>query len=453
MIKLFKYQKKGVAKLHRLKGRMLIADEMGLGKTIQALQFCHEMPAKRPVLVICPAIVKWNWEREARLHYGMTAHVLETRTPLKVQPAIKADLYIINYDILGPWMKWIHKLGIKVIVIDECQALQNRQTIRTKLAIKLCRPVKYIIPLSGTPIESRPAEIWPVLHILDPVSFPDFKSFAFRYCAPRRRWWGWEFKGATNKAELYDILKTGYMIRRRKSDVAQQLPAHTRQVIPFALSRAGQREYEHAFKDFIAWAKAQGMQKGKIKKLQRAEAITKIGYLKRLAARLKLPLVIEWIRHLLDSTDEKFIIFGIHRALLKDLAAEFTGQCVSINGSVTGIKRQKTIDEFNCQKRIRLLFGNLDAAGKGWNGVVASITVHIELAWIPSKHTQGDARVWRIGQKRKTRAFYLIAKDTIEEKLCLINQSKQEVVSSILDGGTQSDDLDIYSLLMKELVK
>ena len=449
----YKYQGKGVAKLHRKKGRLLLADEMGLGKTLQALIYADEVPEARPIIVVCPAHLKYNWEREAMTHINMRADVLEGQKPRKLIPKNPAMMYIINYEILRFWVRWLRKLNPQIVMIDECQYIQNRHAIRTKATRRLCRKVPKVIAMSGTPLTNRPAELWATLNILRPDLFPEFFTYGHRYCGPKKQRWGWEFKGATRLPELHKILKTECMIRRKKKDVLKQLPKHSNHIELLPLTKSGMKEYKFALKDFIGWLKTVTSDKGRIKKATRVEALAKIGYISRLVARLKMGPVIDWIKSALDNSDGKWILFARHKIIIKALEEAFPNITTKIDGSVVKRKRQYAIDQFTRNKTKRIMLGQLKAASTGWNGTAASNAAFIELGDVPADHTQASARMDRIGQTSQTQSYYLIAKDTLEEKKCAMLQKKQGTVDSVLDGTGQSDGLNIHDLLISELLK
>lgn len=451
--KLFKYQEKGVRKLRRLDGRMLIGDEMGLGKTVQALAYCDELDDARPIIVVCPAALKYNWQNEALKHIGMRSEVLESRTPPKRIPRNIAPMYIINYEILKYWKAWLRKLKPQVIIIDECQRIKNRLAQVTKACKSLCRKVKRVIALSGTPMMNVPAELWPTLNILRPDMFPDFFTFGHRYCGPKKQRWGWEFKGATKMDELHSILKSEVMIRRRKRDVLHQLPKHSNHIQLIQLGKAQRKEYEFAKRDFIAWLKRNINDKRRIKKAARAEALVKLGYLSRIIAQAKIPQTIEWIKTALDSSDGKFLIFTWHKSIIKQLYEAFPKISVKMDGNTSSKNKQNAVDALTNNKSIRLCFCQLISGGIGWNGTAATTSIFVELGDRPADHSQASARMDRIGQKRRSRSYWLIAKGTLDESKCAKLQRKQGTADRVLDGAKQGNDMDIHDLLIQELLR
>jgi len=229
----------------------------------------------------------------------------------------------------------------------------------------------------------------------------------------------------------------------------QELPDKIRKVIPISLS--SYEEYRKAQEDFSNWLRRQDA--AKAEKAGQAEALVKMGYLLRLVARLKLPYTVKWINEFLQDTDEKLVVFAVHRKMIAALERRCKSKSVVIDGSVIGRKRSYRVDQFQRDKSTRLLIGNIKAAGIRITLTAASVSAFAELSWVPGEHTQAEDRLHRISQKDTVWANYLIARNTIEEKLCRVIQRKQEIVSTTLDGSRVIGDLDVFNILMKELKK
>ena len=451
MTKPRKYQRIGVRRMQRkFRGRALLADEMGLGKSAQALWWIQKYLLKGLVIIVCPASLKWNWQNEAMKHIQMDSLILEGTKPYDISEMGSIPrLVIINYDILHHWLQYLKKLRPRLIICDEIHKLGNRKTIRTKSVMKLCRGVRHLIFLSGTPLTNRPAELWPTLNILKPSLFPSFFSYAMRYCNPQKTPWGWQFKGAKNLDELHSILNEEIMIRRRKADVLGELPNKTRTIVPITLKN--RKEYDLAVRDFIKWLRKKSARKAL--RAKKALKLVKLGYLKRLAGILKLQYTLEWIDEFLEENDGKLIVFGVHQAVLEAIYEKYKHIAVLVDGGVTGHKRQQMFDTFTHNPKIRLFIGNINAAGVGWNGTAASTVVFAEIAWTPGEHTQAEDRIHRIGQEHGAMIYYLVAKQTIEEDLIQIIQEKQKVLDAALDGGKVEDTLDIFDQLLSTYTK
>jgi len=435
----YPFQQEGIQKITKFGGRALLADQMGLGKTLQALWWMRKN-VKPPVVVVCPASLKWNWEREARINVGVRALVLHGKSAYKIPQSAK--LVIINFDILGAWVKELKKLKISLVIIDECQYIKSRGAKRTKAAKSLCRGVKNVIGLSGTPLTNRPVELFPILSILYPSMFKSFVAYAWQYCDPKHNGFGWNYNGASNLRELHNLLGKKCMIRRLKKDVLQDLPDKTRSVIPLEISRS---EYDFAESDFINWLREESPEK--VERARGAMGLVKLGYLKRLASSLKLKGSIEWIDNYLSQSDGKLVIFAIHKKTISKLREHYKGLAVVVDGSVSGERRQEAVDQFQKLKKVRIFIGNIQAAGVGITLTAADTVVFVEMGWTPGEHIQGEDRIHRIGQSKKTSCYYLVATGTIEEDLCDIIQKKQLVLESVLDGNDEIEEMDLMGLL------
>lgn len=449
----FPYQIECVKEIEAFKGRAMCCLEPGLGKSFISLLWAERNDAW-PAVVVCPASIKFQWEREAAHHVGVRAEVLEGTKPEKRgRMAANPKLTVINYDVLTPWMEHLVALKPKLIIIDESQFLISRNSLRTRAVRHLCKDVPFVITLSGTPLVNRPAELWSTLNILQPARWKSWYSFAHLFCSPRRTFWGWDFTGASRLDELHRTLVKNVMVRRLKADVLKDLPPKRRTVLPLPI--VNRKDYDKAVHDFLGWLRDRSPDR--VRKAVKAEAIVQLGELKRLAARLKMKAALNWLDEFLATRPtEKIIAFAIHKSIISRLEARYPGISVTVDGSVTGRKRQLAIDKFKTHRGCRLFIGNIKAAGVGWSAKGCSTVAFFELAWAPGTHTQAEDRshgVNRGVEGVKTEIFYLIARDTIEDKLLKILQSKQEVLTAVMDGGKNGDNLDVYDQLMRELGK
>lgn len=434
-------------------GGALCADDMGLGKTLQALWLLRRQRAGAmfPAVVVCPASVKYAWEYAAARHVDLRAQVLEGRTP----PTAEFDLglvpkiLIINPEILKNWLPYLMRVGIQTLILDECQYYTNIRAKRTKAAILLARSVPFRLALSGTPLTNRPSELWPTLHMLRPDVYASFFSFAQQFCAPKRQPWGWDYGGAENIPELHAMLKETCMVRRLKKDVLRDLPSKTRLVVPMEVSDA--REYREASSNFLQWLKtAHGT--ARRDKAAKAVAVTRIGYLLRLAAKLKARAVVRWANAWFEEfPEEKMVLFGVHDQMIRVLQRHIKARHVTVDGSVVGRARQLAVDTFVKDPEVRCFIGNIRAAGTGVDGLqrVCNTLAFCELWWVPAGHTQAEDRIYRIGQGNVAWINYLVAGGTIEEDLCQVIQSKQRVIQATLDGDVEVDNLDVWDQLIE----
>ena len=489
------FQVEGVRFTEKWGGRILNADEMGLGKSWMSIAWAAIHPGRRPVFVLCPATIKYKWQNEFREHSGLRSYICDGEMTTKDQDRIafrkrveewkesgvkgyklrqmtrdaktrmrakwktngkkkrdllRAKIVIVNYDILEGWLPLLMKLaGLgrdPIMVIDECHYLRNRTAKRTKAARQLSRDCEHVIALSGTPIEGKPAEFFPVLQMVRPDEFDSFWTFAFKYCAPKKGFRGsWDFSGSSNEEALHKRLKT-VMIRRKKKKVLRDLPDKLPpEVIPVDITNRD--DYDEAEEDFLSWLlKKKG--KEAWTSARRAEAIVRMGQLKKLAALGKLKTAMRWLDDWLEGTNEKIIVFGVHSDVLGELKKRFPKAGV-IDGSISNkpiwvtdkkgrrvlsSKRQMQVDRFQKDPKTRMMFVQLKAGGVGLDLVAASSVFFVELGWTPGGHSQAEDRAHRIGQTKQVSVYYMVGRDTIEQRIMELLQSKDETNSRVLDG-------------------
>lgn len=432
------YQKDGVIFVDQHKGKALIGDEMGLGKTIQAIGYYLLHPELRPVLVICPASLKYNWRKEIKKWTGEKVLIIEGQIPTKL---LKPAWYIINYDILvnkavrdkkgrirkifGWWEMLVEK-KFKGIIADEVQYIANPATMRTKGFLKIAKKVKKsAIFLSGTPIRNRPKEFFTVLNLLAPDEFPNRWKFQKRYCDPKHNQYGWTFNGASNLEELHFKL-ANVMIRRLKKDVLKELPPKQYSLIPMLLDKVNVKAYNQASYDFYEW----------VQNLKSIKANDKhLAHLKQLAFLAKRNSIIQWIDEFLE-TGEKLVVFAYHRNAIDDIIAHFSKVAAKIDGGVTVKKRQAIVDKFQTSDKLRLIVGQIQAGGVGWTMTAASSVAFVEVASpIPTDYLQAEDRVHRLTQEASSvNIYYLIGEGTIEEDAVATLFEKYAIISQLLDG-------------------
>jgi SWI/SNF-related matrix-associated actin-dependent regulator 1 of chromatin subfamily A len=423
---------------------------MGLGKTIVALWWILAKRSERlPAIVICPAVAKYVWENEAAKHFDQEVVILEGRKATCPHSLQDADIIVINYDILDAWTDVLKALKPRAVVVDESQYIANRNANRTRRTFEVCRGVPYVLALSGTPMMNRPVDLWNTLNLLRPDVFRYFRNYATRYCGPR---WapyigasgGWEYKGATHLNELNKIMRDTLLIRYRKQDVLTDLPPKIRQIIPCALS--DRAEYKRAENWFLTWLREKHPKK--MRGAEKAEALVRTGELLRLSARLKLRAVTEWINDRLEIED-KLVAFAKHTKMIEALKRRCNGKSVVINGSVSHAARRKRVKQFQNDPKTKIFLGNLRAAGVSIPLTAASIMAITELDWVPSVLLQAEDREHRIGQKGHVWIYYLVAQNTIEEKLCRTLVQKQENSNQVLDGGN-GEMLNVFDSFLEE---
>ena len=460
---LYPFQKQGVSFIEAKNGRALIGDEMGLGKTIQALAWLQLHPELRPALIVCPASLKLNWEREAELWMeDPQVEVISGKKPY----ILTGQIIIMNYDILPNkykkeknragkivdveilrtgWIDYIIDIKPKVAVADEVHYTKSGKAHRTKALKKLAKAVPNFIGLSGTPIINRPVEFFNIINIIDRTVFPDYWKFTKRYCDAKRNGFGWDMSGSANTEELHKILTERIMIRRLKKDVLKELPDKSYSFIPIELDN--QNEYDSAEKNFLSWVKKHKGAEA-VERASNAQALAEIEGLKQIAVRGKLKQAIKWIEDFLES-DQKLVIFATHKFVIAHLMDSFKNIAVKVDGSVSGTNRQLAVDKFQNDVKTRLFIGNIKAAGVGLTLTASSSVVFLEYPWTPGELSQASDRVHRIGQENAVNIYYLLAEYTIEEQIAELLDEKRKVLDSVLDGKRPEKGSLLMDLITK----
>lgn len=436
----YPFQNEGIAFIDHNDGRALIADEMGLGKTIQAIAWLQMHPEKRPAIIIVPAFLKLNWERElAKWMPNPDSQIVKGTTP----HTTKGKIIIINYDILPHWTKVLRLRDPKVIITDECHYYKSDKAKRTKAVKMLAKGVPHFIALSGTPIENRPIEIFNAVSLIEPTLFPKKWDFLRRYCDPKHNGYGWNFNGASHMPELHTILSTTVMIRRKKKDVLKDLPEKVWALVPMELTNLN--EYHFAESNFIQWVQKEKGTEAAVK-ASNAEVFSSIEALKQLAVQGKLEQATEWIENFLES-GKKLVVFATHHFVVDAIMERFSKVSVKVDGRVSMTNRQEAVDRFQNDPAVQLFIGNIDAAGVGITLTAASDVAFLELPWTPGKLEQASDRVHRIGQKDSVTVYYLLASNTIEEKIAQLIDNKRKVLDAILDGKDTEEESMLTELL------
>lgn len=444
---LYPFQLEGVKFLEARNGNGLIGDEMGLGKTIQTLGWLKLHPEARPAVIVVPASLKINWQREAEKWVGKDCKltILSGRAPDK--KALKgSEIFIINYDILMYWVDTLKTILPKVMVCDEAHYCKDSGAKRTKAVKELGKAVEHTIFLTGTPIINRPVEFFTILNMLAPTEFNSWKRYTQRYCDAKHNGFGWDVSGASNTAELFEKVNNKIMVRRKKEDVLKDLPTKQRFVVPLEITN--RKIYNSADNDLVSWIK-ETFGNRKASAAEQAEALARFSYLKQLAADGKREFIISWVKNCLDANG-KLVLFAVHHTMIDFLVEELRHYNPAVvDGRVSIEKRQDEVDRFQNDPNCRIFIGNIKAAGVGLTLTAASNSVFVELGWTPGEHSQAEDRIHRIGQDNKVFAYYLIAANTIEEEIAQLLDSKMDVLTKVLDGK-ETDGGSLLSELLKK---
>lgn len=444
---LMPFQEEGINFLVARKGRGMINDEMGLGKTVQALGYLH-VCKDRPAIIVVPASLKGNWKNEAEKWLpNVKVKVLSGGKSYKLDD--DEDIIIINYDILKGWDKELLRIKPKIMILDESHSIKNNSAKRTKVVLSMAKKISSVITLSGTPAINRPSELFNAIKLVEPKMFSSFTEFGLRYCNGHYNGFGWDYSGASNLEELYEKLQT-VMIRRKKADVLTDLPDKIYSFIPMELTN--KREYLKAENDILGYVEDKKGKHAAIK-ASYAETLVRIAALRQLAVKGALKNSIEWIDNFIESSDQKIVVFAIHKDVIDTVMDHYGDLAVKIDGSTPVNKRQDIVERFQSDPSVRIFVGNVKAAGVGLTLTASSSVAFLELPWTPGELQQAEDRCHRIGQKNAVNIYYLLAEGTIEEELANLIDSKKKILAQVLDGTASLDENNMVSELIARMRK
>ncbi len=439
----------------------LLADEPGLGKTAQAL-LAAQAASAYPLLVVVPNVVKNSWAREVDLW-----------TPSRKATVIHgngdtidgfADIVIVNYEVLDRHVGWLGDLGFRGMVVDEAHFIKNKTSRRSQHVLELSERIRsrtarpLLMALTGTPLIN---------------DIEDFRAI-------------WQFLGwIDDKKPLADLMESledtglepgdpGFytaarrcvvdlgIVRRRKVDVAADLPARRIADVPVDLDdkvgrsiRAAERElavrmlsrYDGALERRASAPDVEGIDHGLVRKVAKWErqggstrkSDENVFSLARRIGRAKAGLAADYTAQLARNVG-KVVFFAKHIDVMDVAEETFAKRGIgysSIRGDQTPAARQKAIDAFVNDPDVSVVVCSLTAAGVGLNLQVASNMVLAELSWTDAEQTQAIDRIHRIGQEQPVTVWRIIAAQTIDTRIAEMIDSKAGLAARALDGSDE----------------
>lgn len=456
------YQQEGFEWLHRMAAwgvGACLADDMGLGKTVQALAFLTDRAAMGPALVMAPVSVCRNWVNETRKFAPTLNPILfgEGDREEMVKNAKKGDLLIATYDLLTRESKILSSKKWSTIILDEAQAIKNRQTKRSEAAMLLNADFRLI--MSGTPVENHLGELWNLFQFANPGLLGSIDQFSERFAMPIEKF------GDNDRRDQLRRLVQPFILRRRKDEVLKELPPKTEIVLEVDLTTEERSFYE-------------ALRRKALEALEGGEQETGAGekHLRILAEIMKLrraachPKLVDANAGIMESSKEKLfgeiveeLIDNGHKALvfsqfvthLAILEAHLKKQKIAyqyLDGQTPPAKRQERIDAFQRGEGDLFLI-SLKAGGSGLNLTAADYVIHMDPWWNPAVEDQATDRAHRIGQEKPVTVYRLVTTGTIEEKIILLHERKRDLADSLLSGTGVSAKLsadDLMALLRED---
>ena len=429
------HQKEAVEKLAGSR-RFILADDMGLGKTTCTIIAALETGSKK-ILIICPASLKINWQREIENYSDRPVYIAEGK-----KFSTESDFVIVNYDILknfhdtDPKKKngsILNQSNFDLVILDEAHMISNPQAQRTKIINHFVKDIKRVWLLTGTPMTSRPMNYYNLLNIIESPVAQNWMAYAIRYCqgyqfmAGRRK--VWNVTGASNLEELRD--RTSKQILRRLKEDVLDLPD---KIISPVYLRLKSKEYEELMGEYYDW-----FDNKKDESSSLTVQFSKLMKVRKVIANEKTKQTIEFAENIIEQ-GKKVIIFTNFTDTLQTIYQHFGKQAVYLDGSCSKPHRQNAVDEFQENDKIKVFVGNLKAAGVGLTLTAAEVVIMNDLSFVPAEHAQAEDRAYRYGQKSNVLVYYPLYENTIEGAVYDILNRKKEIIRTVM-GDQQPENV------------
>lgn len=442
--KLYPYQKEGIRFAFRA-GKSVIADEMGLGKTIQAIGMAELMKKQgfiSSVLIVCPTSLKYQWKKEIERFTDSKAIVVEGNHLVRQKLYGAEELYkIVSYNSVCNDIKILKSLHTDLLIMDEVQRLKNWNTQISKNARHI--ESEYAVILSGTPLENKLEELYSIMQFVDQFCLGPYYQFMDQTVVRSESGKIISYKNLNAIGQqMKDVL-----IRRRKKDVALQLPGRMDKVlfVPMTEKQRGMHdEYQSIVAQLIyKWTRTRFLSEKDRKRLllmlSQMRMLCDSTYILDQKSRYdtKVEETMNILKSVFESGDDKVVIFSQWERMTRLIAAELDELGVRyeyLHGGIPSKARKDLTDNFTELPESRV-FLSTDAGSTGLNLQVASILINLDLPWNPAILEQRIARIYRIGQKKNIQVINLVASQTIEEKMLSTLNFKTSLFEGILDNG------------------
>jgi SWI/SNF-related matrix-associated actin-dependent regulator 1 of chromatin subfamily A len=439
------HQKEAIEKLVGSK-RFILADDMGVGKTTSAVIAALETGTKK-ILIICPASLKINWEREIKNYTDRSVYICEGK-----KYSTDEDFTIVNYDILKNFYdpkdkenSELFKTKYDLVILDEAHMISNAQAQRTKIINNFVKDIKQVWLLTGTPMTSRPINYYNLLNIIESPVAQNWMAYAIRYCQGYQFRAGnrkvWNVTGASNLEELRE--RTSKQILRRLKEEVLDLPE---KIITPVYLRTSSREYKDLMGEYYEWLK---------NKKEESSSLTiqfsKLMKVRKVIANEKVKQTIEFAENIIEQ-GKKVIIFTNFTDTLQLIHNHFGKESVYLDGSCNKVQRQFAVDQFQENEKIKVFVGNLKAAGVGLTLTSAEVVIMNDLSFVPAEHAQAEDRAYRYGQKNNVLVYYPIFENTIEGVIYDILNTKKKIIGTVM-GDQVSDSVDVVEEILSLINK
>ena len=428
-----------------------LADDMGLGKTVQTIAFLLFKADKGASLVVAPASVVMNWQRELQRfapsldivilnEAGDRSHALESIG--------KFTVVLTTYGLLAKEQELLSGIDWNVVCLDEAHTIKNRDTKMSGAAMSLRASSRII--LTGTPVQNYLGELWNLFQFINPGLLGNYDSFARKFIMPIE-----QLQDKDRQSQLKRIIQP-FMLRRTKAEVVEELPDKTEIMRSVALTPAETVAYET-----MRLAAKKELENESMVNVNALAAITR---LREAACAMqlvkkgwkdepsKVTALLELVQEII-SGNNGVLVFSQFTGFLDIVSSALTETGIGhlyLKGATPMKKRQEMVLDFQHGKSQVFLI-SLKAGGLGLNLTGANYVIHLDPWWNPAIEQQATDRAYRIGQQQNVTVYHLIAQGTIEEKIIRMHKAKQNLADAILEGTSSSHAITIDEL--RELLK
>ncbi|WP_322874371.1 DEAD/DEAH box helicase [Clostridium perfringens] len=449
----------------------VLADDMGLGKTLQVIAFLLSQKKSKSIVVV-PTSVIYNWMDEFEkfapsIRVGLVHGSKSKRDKvlrdfkrgigikveeenLKEKSYEKYDVLLTTYGTLKNDEKAYENLSFDYCIIDEAQNIKNpaaQATLSVKNIKSRCN-----IALTGTPIENNLMELWSIFDFVMPGYLFTKERFRERFILDE-----------SNLSELKSLI-TPFILRRLKEDVLSELPEKLEK--KYLVEMKGKQK--QLYSSYVKAIKNQ-LNENKSSAKSGRDKINLFAYLTKLreicldpsivvpdykGESSKLTVVKEIVKDASES-GKKILLFSQFTSVLQKIEEDFKKEDISylyLDGGTSAKERIERVKRFNEDSNIKVFLISLKAGGVGLNLTSASVVIHFDPWWNPAVEDQATDRAHRFGQENKVEVIKLVAKDTIEEKIVLMQEDKRELIQSLMDGKTM-DGKGLKRLTEEEISK
>lgn len=435
----------------------ILADDMGLGKTLQIISVLSAAKAEGNAgvsLVVCPASLIYNWLEELsrfapELRAVAVAGSQSERAEI-IALVTRFDVAVTSYDLLKRDIALYENIGFNYEIIDEAQYIKNHSTAAAKAVKVVNSRVRFA--LTGTPIENRLSELWSIFDYLMPGFLYGYETFRKELEAPIAK------KGDIQATEKLKRMTSPFILRRLKNDVLKDLPDKMEEV-RYAVFDTDQRMLYDAqvahMKGMLESSDSSQLNRDKIKILAELTRIRQICCDPSLifedysGASAKRAACIDLVKSAIEG-EHKILLFSQFTTMLELLESDLAAEGITyykITGSTPKQERVELVQKFNGDAT-RVFLISLKAGGTGLNLTGADVVIHYDPWWNVAAQNQATDRAHRIGQTKIVSVYRIIAKNSVEEKILELQESKQNLADEILSGELGS----IGSMSREELL-